>query len=277
MAKSWRRWTFLPAIPPTGAAFIVNTILIISNLQDFANYSDEKTGHFSFYDLPDGTVRSRFITAVSLSVVVLVALWAETIYFLIFFHRHSRVHRRCAIQASLSAAHIVFATATKVVDDGLLATPSALDPAATTKRPELTAEQYAAAYNSWRSATIGLKSRIVFAIAVADAAVHIIVLVFWLWLLPVRERLPNQYEPVIRPEKGRRLLGIAESRSQSVHELTGTADSVRIIGPLEAVFQEHERTRLLNRKSSSVRPFYLLNSTSLLVAYETNDFLRKCL
>ncbi|KAI1133033.1 hypothetical protein F5Y10DRAFT_230007 [Nemania abortiva] len=248
-AIKWRQWVLMPAIPVTGAALIINSIVIIYGLQNFANYSSDSTGHFSFYDLPDGPVRSKVVAAVSLKAALLVVLWAETIYFAVFFSRDDRVHRRCIIQGGLSAALVALAAVMHVLDDQLVAMPVAFDPA-TTKRPDLTAEQFDAAYSSWRDLLISQTGLIAFAIAIVDATFHAIVLVFWLWLLPARHRLPNRYEPVIDTKRRQRLVNC---RNESSYELVATADPVDP-GPLEAVFQEHEQARLSNGHSSSTAP-----------------------
>ncbi|KAI0804130.1 hypothetical protein GGR55DRAFT_334098 [Xylaria sp. FL0064] len=246
-AVKWRQWVLMPSISVTIAALVINTIVIITALDSFANYSNDDTGKFSFYDLPDGLIRSKVVTAVSLEVVLLAVLWAETLYFAVFFHRDDRVHRRCVIQASLSIVLIVLAVVLKVIVDELVAIPSTFD-TSTTKRPELTAEQFSAAYSSWQSSIISDPVLIVFAVAVTDAAIHAIVLVFWLWLLPARHRLPNRYEPVIEPKKRKRVVG---SSARSSYELVNTTDSSVNSGPLEVVFREHERARLSNRINSS--------------------------
>ncbi|KAJ8125799.1 hypothetical protein O1611_g7839 [Lasiodiplodia mahajangana] len=231
-AVKWRQWVLLSAIPITGAALVINTIVIIYPLESFASYSNDSTGRFSFYDLPDGAVRSKVIAAVSVGVVLLVALWAETIHFAVFFHRDDHVYRRCTIQAGLSATLVVLAALKQVLDKQLATMPVAFD-ATTTKRPDLTAEQFNAAYGSWRDFVISDTGLIAFIISVIDAGFHAIVLVFWLWLLPARHRLPN--------------------RSESGYELVATAGPGDI-GPLEAVFQEHEQARHLNGSSSSRAP-----------------------
>ena len=246
-AVKWRQWVLLPSIPVTIAALIVNTIVTIDSLESFANYSNEDTGEFSFYDLPNGLVRSKVITAVSLEVVLLVVLWAETIHFAIFFHRDDRVHRRFAIQASLSVALILFAVGLKVIDDEIVAIPLTPD-TSTAKRLGLTAEQFKAAYGSWRQFVVSQTGLIVFVVAVADAAIHVVAVVFWLWLLPARHRLPNRYEPVIEAKKAR----IMGGSNRSSYELVASTDSA-IAGPLEVVFKEHERIRLLGVNNTSVR------------------------
>ncbi|KAI0541497.1 hypothetical protein GGR58DRAFT_510834 [Xylaria digitata] len=231
-AVKWRQWVLLPSIPVTIAALVINTIVVINALESFADYSNDETGNFSFYDLPEGLIRSKIITA--------------TIYFAIFFHRDDYVHRRCSIQASLSVALIVFAVAMKVVDNEIVAVPLIFD-LSTTRRPELTAEQFNAAYISWRNFVISQAGLIVFVVAIINAAIHATVLVFWLWLLPARHRLPNRYEPVIERKKKTRAVG---SSTHSSYELVDVMDSMET-GPLEAVFQKHECTRLLNKKNSS--------------------------
>ncbi|KAF2972513.1 hypothetical protein GQX73_g1214 [Xylaria multiplex] len=70
-AVKWRQWVLLPSIPVTIAALVINTIVIINALESFANYSNDDTGNFSFYDIPEGLIRSKTITAVSLEVVLL--------------------------------------------------------------------------------------------------------------------------------------------------------------------------------------------------------------
>ncbi|KAI0879668.1 hypothetical protein GGS24DRAFT_495684 [Hypoxylon argillaceum] len=239
----------MPAVPVTIAALVINTIVIVDGLESFASYSDDNGVRFSFYDLPDGVVRSKVISAVSVEVVLLVVMWAEAVHFAIFFHRDDHVHRRCAIQAGLSAMLIVFAAVMKVLDDELAAMPVAFD-TTITKRPDLTAEQFSAVYSSWRGFVFSSTGFIAFLVAVVNAAIHAIVLVFWLWLLPARHRLPNRYEPVIEPKKRARPLG---SENQSSYELVATGDLVNT-GPLEAVFQEHEQARLLNGNNSSNAP-----------------------
>lgn len=246
----WREWLLLPSIPLTAAALLINTIVVITYLQNFASHSDDKTGRFSFYDLPDGPVRSKVVAAVSLEAALLVVLWAETLHFLLFFHRDDRVRRRGAIQAGLATALVVFAAVTKVVSDQLTATPFT-SAAATAKRPDLTLAQFNAAYGSWLDSVLGESIFIVLIVSVADAAAHFIVVVFWLWLLPARHRLPNRYEPVIGPRKGRRRI-IGGNGDHSSYHLIETADVVNV-GPLEAVFQEHERTRISSRRNPSVR------------------------
>ncbi|TGJ78746.1 hypothetical protein E0Z10_g10018 [Xylaria hypoxylon] len=248
-AVKWRQWVFMPAVPVTIAALVINTIVIISALESFVNYSNDNTGNFSFYDLPDGLIRSKIIAEVSLKVVLLVVLWAETIHFAIFFHRDDYVHRRCAIQAGLSLVLIVFAAAMKAVENELVAVPLTFN-TSTTRRPELTPEQFKAAYISWRDFVISQTGLIVFVVAITNAAIHAIVMVFWLWLLPARHRLPNRYEPVIEPKKKSRAVG---SSTRSSYELVDTTDSTGT-GRLEVVFQEHERTRLLNRNDSANAP-----------------------
>ncbi|KAJ8120261.1 hypothetical protein ONZ43_g2984 [Nemania bipapillata] len=227
-AVKWRQWVFMPALPVTGAAFVVNTIVVIEALESFTNYSDDKGGHFSFYDLPHGPVRSKMVSAVSVEVVGLAVLWAETIHFAIFFHRDDHVHRRCTIQACLSALLIVFAAVMKVLDDQIAVMPVAFD-TITAKRPDLTAEQFDTIYNLWRDYVFLSTGLIAFIVAIVNGAIHAIVLVFWLWLLPARHRLPNRYELVA---------------------MTDMAD----IGPLETVFQEHEQARLLRGRNSLNMP-----------------------
>ncbi|KAI8634653.1 hypothetical protein F5Y19DRAFT_120426 [Xylariaceae sp. FL1651] len=248
-AIKWRQWVLMPALPVTGAALITNTIVIIDGLESFASYSNDNTGPFSFYDVPNGPVRSKVITAITLEVVLLVALWAETIHFAIFFHRDDRVYRRSAIQVSLVAALVVLAAVMKVVGDELVGMPLNVD-TAITKRPELTAEQFSAAYKSWLHFVISETGLIVFIVAIINGAVHVIVLIFWLWLLPARHRLPNRYEPVVDSKKRSKTLG---SSSHPSYELVNTADPVDT-GPLAAVFQEHELARRLNANKSQITP-----------------------
>jgi len=268
-AVKWRQWILLPSIPTTIAALIANTIAVITALGSFANYSNAYTGiKFSFYDLPDGpegsnsnnnnNIRSKIVTAVSLEIVMLVVLWAETIYFAIFFHRDDRVHKRCAIQASLSALLIAIAAAMKVTQDELAVMPLDLNNLSEmrTHRPDLTAKQFDAAYRSWRGAVIEDTGLIAFIISVVDATIHLIVILFWIWLLPARHRLPNRYEPVVRPKKKKQmknvlLFGGQEHGNVSEYELLSSATMVGT-GPLEAVFQEHERVRLSGLNKTSV-------------------------
>ncbi|KAJ3566186.1 hypothetical protein NPX13_g7234 [Xylaria arbuscula] len=246
----WRQWVLMPSIPVTIAALIVNTIVTIDALESFADYSNEDTGKFSFYDIPDGPIRSKVVTAVSLQVILLAVLWAETIHFSIFFHRDDRVHRRCAeltcitIQASLSLALLLFAVGLKIVDDQIVTIPLTTD-ISSSRRPELTAEQFNAAYGSWRKFVISQTGLIVFLVAIADAGIHVVAVIFWLWLLPARHRLPNRYEPVVKVKKRTRTVG---GSPRSSYELVDSAESVGV-GPLEAVFKEHERIRLLNANS----------------------------
>ncbi|KAI0118883.1 hypothetical protein GGR51DRAFT_498076 [Nemania sp. FL0031] len=247
-AIKWRQWVLLSAIPITGAAIVINSILIIYPLESFAHYSNDGTGNFSFYDIPDGPVRSKVIAAVSVGVLLLVTLWVESIHFAVFFHRDDHVYRRCTIQAGLSAALIVLAVVRQVLGTQLVTMPVAFD-TTTTKRPDLTAEQFNAAYGSWRDFVISDTGLIAFAVAVVNASFHVIVLVFWLWLLPARHRLPNRYEPVIDPKR-RRLVG---NRNESGYELVATAGSGDI-GVLEGVFQEHEQARHSNGNSSLKAP-----------------------
>ncbi|KAI0435175.1 hypothetical protein F5Y09DRAFT_106102 [Xylaria sp. FL1042] len=249
-AVKWRQWILLTSIPVTIPALVINTVVIITTLESFANYSNDDTGQFSFYDLPDGLIRSKIITAVSLKVVLLAVLWAETLHFVIFFHRDNRVHRRCVIQAGLSVVLIVFSVVLKVTNDELVTIPSIFD-TSMTNRPELTTEQFSAAYSSWRDSVISHTVLIVLAVAIVDAAIHIIILVFWLWLLPARHRLPNRYEPVIEPKKRKRVVG---SNAHSSYELVNITNSSVNAGPLELVFREHERIRLSYRNNSSSPP-----------------------
>ncbi|KAI1423829.1 hypothetical protein F5Y12DRAFT_785770 [Xylaria sp. FL1777] len=241
-ALKWRQWVLVLTVPLA----LIDTIFIISALTNFSNYSNDNSEKFSFYDLPDGLVRSKIITAASLEVVMLAFLWADTIYSVLLFHHDDRVHRRCVIQASLSVVVIVLAAALKAVGNEIATLPSTFDTSAT-RRPELTAEQFSAAYGSWRDSVISTSGLISFIIAIIDAAIHAIVIVFWLWLLPARHRLPNRYEPVIEARKRKRVVG---NSIRSSYELVDTADRVGT-GPLEVVFQEHERTRLLNRNNLS--------------------------
>jgi hypothetical protein len=195
----------LPALPVTGAVLITNTI-VVNALESFANYSNDDTGEFSFYDLPEGPVRSKIITAISFEVVAArLTLGRDDP-----FHRLLSLQRPCISALRypihpLGRTHCVHGR-DEVAENGLIAIPLGID-TPMTRRPKLTAELFDAAYKSWKGFVNSDTGFIVFVVAVIDAAVHAIILVFWLWLLPVRHRFLNRYELMVESRKKRKGLG----------------------------------------------------------------------
>ncbi|KAI1328345.1 hypothetical protein F5Y16DRAFT_159521 [Xylariaceae sp. FL0255] len=255
-AIKWRQWLILPTLIITAAALVIITIEIASTFNSFSSDPDDSDFKgFSFYDIPESSFRSKVVTAFSLQIALLVDLWAAAIHFLVFFHRDDAVYRRCTIQGSLSAALLALAVALRIVLENVKnELPLDFNPT-TTGLPNLDPGQFSAACKSWLDDV--LDNSVVLPVSVFVAAAHDIVLVFWLWLLPVRLRLPNRYEPVVAHKKNRYLPPCpGQGRGGSSREVVGVADS-STGGLLEDVFQKHEAKRLAtsNGQKTSAKAF----------------------
>ncbi|KAI0166557.1 hypothetical protein GGR57DRAFT_29773 [Xylariaceae sp. FL1272] len=245
-SRKWRQWSLLPAVPITGAGLVVTSITAITGLTNFAHYQDDNGGSFSFYELPQGEIRSKIITTIALQISLLVAIWASCVHFLVFFHRDDSVHRRAAIQTIFAVTVVVLAAWMKVTGDGVTTLPLVID-MPMTNRSDVTTEQFVSVYNSWRDFVITQTGLISFLACIIVSGFHFVVILLWVWLLPPRYRLPNNYVPVVKPRRWRTLA--SSKRSHSCYELVQTT-GLAVSGRLEEVYQDHEQSRRSTLKNS---------------------------
>ncbi|KAI1267239.1 hypothetical protein F5Y18DRAFT_333210 [Xylariaceae sp. FL1019] len=258
-AIKWRQWILLPAVPITGAGLVVTSISTITGLTNFAHYQDDDGISFSFYELSQAELRSKVITNIALQISLLVASWASYVHFLLFFHRDNSVYRRAAIQTVLLTTVVVLAALMKVTGDKVATLPLIVD-MAIMNRSDVTTEQLVSAYHSWRDSVITQTSFISFLVSVVVSGFHIVVILFWVWLLPSRYRLPNNYVPVVKHRKWRTLA--AGKRIDPSYELVETTDSA-VSGQLNEVYQEHEQSRRDGLNNSSTKQQKALQVVSI--------------
>lgn len=84
---------------------------------------------------------------------------------------------------------------------------------------------------------------VILSVSVVDGFLRLVAIVFWLWLLPDRWRLPWNYEPV----RTKAALGTRQSGSLTEIEMNTMTPSSRTSGRMDEIFQKHEELFLRKR------------------------------
>ena len=170
------------------------------------------------------------------------AFFPNAVYFIIFWPRINRKYTRSCTSLGLWTIPLVLSSVNMSLGKALSRTSVDLD-AVVGRHPELTIGSLTSAYSTWLDAEV-LYVNQAFQVTVICGATQGIAVAFWLWFLPKRERLPNQYEPIVRSRK--RWSRNNREPSTNSYEL-GSTDT----GSLAAIFKKHEEQRSKERRSVS--------------------------
>jgi hypothetical protein len=165
-------------------------------------------------DYPSQDFRAQFraVLGVEITSIVFTALQAWN--FLVVWHRRNHGKRRSMLVAAADVLLIAFAVANVGLAESMIAAaPSRTDFQATL--PDLAVDDYRLKLFDKLDSDFRRSSRGSLVLACIDAAIHASAIAFWHWLLPPVWRFPDNFEPVVREKRKKRVPGMLAGDSDS--------------------------------------------------------------
>ncbi|KAJ3569697.1 hypothetical protein NPX13_g5994 [Xylaria arbuscula] len=235
-ARDWKRIYLIASFSGAGVSFIGLVFPTIVQLNE-VSYT-LKT--FAFADAYHETAHAKSTQFLGVSISLVVLILAQAAYFFIFWPGYDHtVLRTSAILVSvpvnLALAWVQFTT----LDDifSLPIDPGKSKPHSIGVLDDEIQERY-----DHLARGMGRVKWFIPVISISLTIVYCGAVVFWLWLLPSRHRLPNRYEPVIFSKETSAPLTTRVAESIELTEIAMSNSA----GHLEAIFREHENARVHN-------------------------------
>lgn len=234
--RNWRHWLLLLCVPLTlllGSLDVLRSITFLWSSTE-ATLSESKTASFSFIDELSGDLPLIANKIIVIEACHVAAAGMNLTYFVLFWHRNDRTYLRSIVALGLSSIAIALNFASLPLKDELALLP--LDVSAIlSHRPDLKGPLLHELHNTWLQGFTEIRYSLLY--SVPATVIQAAAVAFWVCLLPARCRLPNRYEPVIKLARRR----FTKEQNHTQIELDQT--DAPNVGPIAAVFEEHEKAR----------------------------------